>query len=88
MKRYQVFLENPDGSGKGQLYEAETLEQVWSWLDLTFSGDDVPRLWWVKDREEKMVATQVQTGKKWFNKFADPKKFTNHLREKNNGWLV
>lgn len=75
MKRYQIFLENPDGSGEGQLYEAETLEQAWSWLDLTFSGDDVPRLWWVKDREAKMVASEMHSETNWLSKFSSSKEF-------------
>lgn len=85
MKRYQVFLENPDGSGKGQLYEAEALERVWSWLDLTFSGDDVARLWWVKDKEAKMVAADMHSEKSWLNQFSSREEFSAHLYGKH-GW--
>lgn len=86
MKRYQVFLENPDGSGKGQLYEAETLERVWSWLDLTFSGDDVPRLWWVKDQEAEKAAAGMHMDESWDRRFGSPDEFIAYLR--NQGWGV
>lgn len=87
MKRYQVFLENPDGSGKGQLYEAQTLEQVWSWLDLTFSGDDVAQLWWAKDREEKMAASAMHSEKSWMINFSSSVEYISYLFEKH-GWII
>lgn len=79
MKRYQVFLENLDGSGKGQIYEVETVEQVWSWLNLIFPGDDVARLWWVKDRDESKFFSEVQKGKAWFIPASKSKIFKWHL---------
>lgn len=74
-KRYQVFLENSDGSGQGSLHDVDSLDLAWSWFDLTFGNDAPARLWWIKDRKAEKVVSGMQTASQWLHEFDGPDDF-------------
>jgi len=79
-KRHQVFLENPDGSGQGKLYDVASLDLAWSWFSLTFENDAPAQLWWIKDREAEKVVAGMQTASQWLHEFDGPDDFNAILK--------
>lgn len=89
MKRYQAYLEGPDGQDHGQTYDADSLVRIWSWLDLMFVRDSPAQHWWVKDRQvsETFVFADTQTAAEWTQAFADPEDFSAHFVQRW-GWTA
>lgn len=79
IKRYQVFLENTEGQGAGEVVDCASLGEVWSWLDAKLKEGQVTRLWWLKDRGAERAAAGLMSGSAWLHKAGSPDAFEGYL---------
>lgn len=79
MPRFQVFIEDADDEGVGELADLATIEACWSWLDQRYDEGDENRLWWLKDRESEDVVSAIHCGDIWRALCENPSRFKDWL---------